>query len=254
MAGGPTHKAARPRQHHDRGCIVPRDQKPTPNAPTPQPARRKRAPLKLSPKVAHETAKKAQALKRMGLYNPTREIKIRTKFTPRQERDIFKRFAKIQAHGIFDSKSGQTIRPFKRTKRGYKLTDAFRTDKRKIKADGYDIIRTRKGSIVPKKLGSIKILKDGTVVTKQKLLGKTRTVHSGTLTPKQTIKFVNDVLEGRFKFPKDSFIRMRLYDSFADDAGNINDLKKWVAKYQTVLIKNGAEKEREPLTLDYVKL
>lgn len=209
-------------------------------------------PRKLTAKQSHEIPKQAMALNRLGLYNRADKKKItsKTKFTPRQERYILDKFNFLQSHGQFINGIG-TVRPLHRTKRGYTLTPFFRTDKRKIVNP--KIIKTKKGSIVPRSLGSIKLHKDKSISTTQKIMGKKLTVRSGELTPAQSIKFLNSVLDGTYKFPKNTLIRMHLYDSFPDEALSLKDLKRWASKYGNV-VESSASKGYSALTLDYIKL
>lgn len=229
---------------------MPRQRQPT-ISPSRVPARR-RAPLKLSAREARETAKKAQVLKRFGLYAPRIDISSKAKFTPRQEKDIARRFARAQSHAVRVPGKAKPQRLFKRSRRGYVLTDAFRTDKRKINAPNLGVIKTHKGSIVPRKAGRLRI-ENGTVVSRREFLGEDRTVKSGTLNPKQTIKFLNDVVEERFKIPEETLINVFIFDSSARGFVLDKALREYVAKYQLTLL-NSAEKNLAPLTLEYIKI
>lgn len=192
------------------------------------------------------------ALHRLGLYNPAdhKSLNAKTKFTPRQERYILDKFNFLQSHGQFINGIG-TVRPLHRTKRGYTLTPFFRTDPRKINSP--KIIKTSKGSIVPRSLGSIKLHKDNSITTSQRVMGKRVPVRSGELSSSQTIKFINDVLSGKFNFPENTLMRMNIYNGFPDEALSLKDLQRWAAKYEPTIV-GGAEKGYTPITLDYIKL
>lgn len=183
-----------------------------PNKGTRAPARssaRKQAKPVRAPKVPRnirvpqrlEAYLQAEALLKAGLYNPRKKLDPRT-FTDSQARNIRKRYAEIQKHGAYIQ--GIAHRPFQRTPRGYKLNPAFKQVKRKAAQKIPGVIKTNQGVIVPRELlkGSPRILKDGTLVYRANRAGKERTIYSGTLSPMQTLRFIKQVEDGTFKFPK----------------------------------------------------
>lgn len=162
---------------------------------TPKVPRNIRIPQRL------ESYLQAEALLKAGLYNPRKKLDPKT-FTDSQARNIRKRYAEIQKHGAYIQ--GIAQRPFQRTTRGYKLNPAFKQVKRKAAQKIPGVIKTNQGVIVPRELlkSSPRILKDGTLVYRSKRAGKERTIYSGTLTPAQTLRFIKQVEDGTFKFPK----------------------------------------------------
>lgn len=161
----------------------------------------KRVPRNIRIPERLENYLRAEALQKAGLYNPRKKLDART-FTQSQARHVKRLYNETQKHGAYIQ--GIANRPLQRTPRGYKLNPAFKKVNRKAAQKIPGVIKTNKGVIVPRELLSSNpaILKDGTLKYRAKRAGKMREIYSGTLTPAQTLRFMRQVEDGTFKFPK----------------------------------------------------
>src|SRR5574337_1723648 len=149
-----------------------------------------------------ESYLKAEALQKAGLYTPKKKLDVRT-FTFSQARHVNQVYSRTQAHGAFIR--GKAERPFIRTLHGYKMNPSFKTVQGKRAQAIPGAIVTNRGVIVPREMMQEhpRVLKDGTLVYRSKRLGKTREIFSGTLTPAQTLRLIQQLENGTFKLPRD---------------------------------------------------
>lgn len=173
----------------------------------------KRAPLvKINrkivlPKTADIIAK-LRTLEKYGIFKPRKKL-TRKNITRKQVNEISKRFDDIQKHGTMVR--GRVQRPFKRTMKGWTLTDRFKFAIGKPVRSSPGIVKTRTGAIVETEAAKAKVKDDGTIVTREKRFGKMRTVYSGSLSRKQTLLFLTQVENGTFKWPKGMALYLTMF-------------------------------------------
>lgn len=196
---------------HSKSNRISRARKSRLNKSSVSPTRAKKIKAAIRLNKKDEAFLRARALQRAGIYTPKKPID--THWTSGQASHVNKLFDRVQNEaGYFDK--GKTLRPFQRTLRGYKLTDNFKATKKKAPKEMVGIVRTKKGSIIPRnRASSFNVQKDGTITYMEKRYGKMRKIYTGQLNAQQTLAFMQQVENGTFQIPKGKRMRVIIFGS-----------------------------------------
>lgn len=157
-----------------------------------------------------DAARRAQFLRRIGIYKPTKSVSFKN-ITKSQIKRTNKLFDELQKHAIY--KHGKVIRPAYQNPQGYHLRQEFHATRQKLKRDSATAFRTRLGSIIiSNSKKKPRVRKDGSIETfERQTNGKLRKVTSGLLNGQQVIDFFNAVDSNIYKLPKGKKLTMYLF-------------------------------------------
>lgn len=213
-----------------------------------------RAATKIAKKDRKELAAQGRALKKLGLYSTRKPLNLGS-ITKARAKTIQKKFRELERHGYYEH--GRKIKPLYRAPEGYKLNPNFKFVKSKRKpSTNIGIIRTRKGVIIEtrdKKASRFKVMKDGTIVSRQEAFGKVRNVYTGSMTFQQQLAFVNSIYDGSFQFPDNFIIAISVFGYDRTLVTSTAQLLAFLKKHQKEL-ESGLSAHRPVIALEYIEL
>lgn len=169
-------------------------------------------------KALQDTAAKARALKKLGLYNPKESIKQST-LTAAKKRRINKLYTDLQKRTHYNAESGRVIRPLikqDRVAKGgkvyprYELSQFFHLvkTKKKLKVGQRNAIKSSKGILVEKERANyrIKVSKNGTIT--EYLPGTRRRIRRTSYSGKELLSFLDDIENDKVKLDADEYLTL----------------------------------------------